>query len=268
MHGTSYGKTEWYVMITQLIKRFANKMHLNRRSNFKAVDEKEIIRVSSGLKDNWKNENIPHLQWKVVEPQLLDLRNGKMTSEFNALVQILRMIPEINQSDLSCLEIGCSSGYYSEVILKYFPNIRYQGCDYSKKFIEVATDRYPEIQFLIEDTTNLSYPGASIDIVISGSVLLHVPDWVKGISETARIARKYMILHRTPVYLGPTKLFTKTAYGSEVIEWSFSKNELISVCEENGFELIHDLYVYENSKMSREIEATTQQSFLFKRKTK
>lgn len=255
-------------MKSRLVHQIARFLRLNRRNNFKAVSQGDLVNISNKLESSWQDESIPDLQWAVVEPQIKSLRKGTLTPEFETLIRILQSIPEVEELDRTCLEIGCSSGYYSEVISKYFPKIDYKGCDYSTSFIAKANELYPQSSFSVEDTTALSFPDQSFDITISGSVLLHVPDWEKGLSETIRVSRRYMILHRTPVYLGKTRLFTKHAYGKEVIEWSFSKDDVIQKCVELGFDLVREINVYQDTKISKDINMTIQQSFLFERRVR
>jgi ubiquinone/menaquinone biosynthesis C-methylase UbiE len=250
----------------KMLNRVIKILRLNERPNFKAIPISDYVDVSKKLEDNWRNEDIPELQWNVVSLQIENLRHGILSPEFQSLVTLLGTIPGIENWEPICLEIGCSSGYYSEVIARHFPKIVYSGCDYSPSFIAKAKDLYPQVFFRVENTTSLSFADQSVDISISGSVLLHVPDWKKGLSETMRITRKYLILHRTPVYNGATTLFTKFAYESEVIEWSFSKDEIIEQCVQMGFELIQEINVYEGQKISKEVNSTIQQSYLFKRK--
>ncbi len=266
MHEATRRRFREHVMLSQLSRRIAARLNLNHRTNFKSVSVDEIARVSNELEDSWQDAGIPDLQWGVVAPQIERFREGSITPEFQALIYLFQNLKE--DENLNCLELGCSSGYYSEILLKYFPKIEYQGCDYSPSFIAKARELYPLIDFSVEDTTSLSFPNQSFYVTISGSVLLHVPDWKKGLAETARITKRYMILHRTPVYLGPTKLFTKLAYGREVIEWSFSREEIIALSLEMGFQLVKEINVYEKTKLSKDTKSTIQQSYLFERTAK
>ena len=49
------------------------------------------------------------------------------------------------------LDIGCTSGYYSEIINFYFPNtFDYNGCDYNPTSVELAKQYYPNRNFFVD----------------------------------------------------------------------------------------------------------------------
>ena len=63
----------------------------------------------------------------------------------------------------------------------------------------MAKQRYPEKEFKINDAADLNYTNNQFNIVISGCCILHIIDYKKAISETARTAKDYVIFHRTPI---------------------------------------------------------------------
>lgn len=95
------------------------------------------------------------------------------------------------------------------------------------------------MDFTVEDATALQYTDRSFDIVVSGCCLLHIPDYAKGVTETARVARRYAIFHRTPVVWGqPEQWYRKQAYGVETVEIHFNEPEFLILLDKSGFELI------------------------------
>ncbi|MGO4133800.1 class I SAM-dependent methyltransferase [Rhizobium brockwellii] len=151
-------------------------------------------------------------------------------------------------ADGSLLEIGCSSGYYSEVLDANGLPLRYRGCDYSDAFIDMARSTYPGLSFDVEDATRLSYQNDAFDVVVSGCCLLHIPDYEAAIAESARVAKKYVIFHRTPVVYGePTKYFRKHAYGVETIEIHFSEPQLLDLFRIHGLEVQATFTLNENA---------------------
>lgn len=170
---------------------------------------------------------IPQKQWSIVEPQLAALKAGKSNPAFDALADVLiHNVPDLQKR--SILEIGCSSGYHSEVLGCKGVEASYQGCDFSPAFIRLARQLYPSVRFDVEDATQLSYESNYFDIVISGCCILHIADYERAISEAARVSREFVIFHRTPVchMRGPT-FYTKKAYGVEMLEIHFQEQQLV-----------------------------------------
>ena len=86
---------------------------------------------------------------------------------------------------------------------------------------------------------SLRYPAASYDMVVSGCCLLHIPEYQAAVAETARVARRYAIFHRTPVVLGqPNKYYRKQAYGVETVEIHFNEPQFLELLASSGLELI------------------------------
>jgi ubiquinone/menaquinone biosynthesis C-methylase UbiE len=162
----------------------------------------------------------------------------------------------------SVLEIGCSSGYYGKVLARVQPELNYVGLDYSQNFIDFGKSKFPDLQLFIGDTRDIHYKNRSFGIVVSGGVLLHVYEWELGIKESCRVADSYMILHRTPVSISKTKLFTKSAYGTAMIEWMFNESELIECVKNNGFQLVQKWPVYQGTSIS---ELPSQFTYVFRR---
>lgn len=190
------------------------------------------------LKKSWQSDELPQRQRVLVEEQLEVYRSGGSVDVFDVLVSALRALPDLRYGS-SLLEVGCSSGYYSEVLDVAGLPIRYVGCDYSTAFISLAREKYPQVEFVIEDATALHHADASFDVVVSGCCLLHIPEYSKAVAETARVARRYVIFHRTPVVWGqPERWYLKKAYGIETVEIHFNEPEFLGLLSRSGVELI------------------------------
>ena len=211
---------------------------LYHAAHFHPVSAENFTRVSERLSASWLAETIPGQQRAVVEPQLAAYRAGKPSPAFDALVDILVYnVPELHNRNL--LEIGCSSGYHSEVFHCKGVEVSYQGCDFSPAFIRLAREMYPSIRFDVEDATRLSYGADSFDIIVSGCCLLHIPEYEKAIAEAARVSREFVVFHRTPVLhmTGPT-FFTKNAYGVEMLEIHFHEQQLVRMFAAHKLQVI------------------------------
>ncbi len=109
----------------------------------------------------------------------------------------------------------------------------------------------------------MRYADASFDIVISGCCLLHIPEYEQAIAETARVARKHAVFHRTPVVFGePTKYFRKQAYGVETVEIHLNEGALLMMFQRHGLELIDTTTLDETLDSSDSERGTATRTYL------
>jgi len=211
---------------------------LRFNGQFRAVAQNDLARVGRELSSSWMDEEVPEQQRALVNREIELYRTGHPVPAFDALVDILKSNIE-GLADKSLLEIGCSSGYYSEVLSYKGGVASYRGCDFSPAFVRLARQTYPSIQFDVEDATSLSYGSDSVDIVISGCCLLHIYDYQKAIAESARVARGFVVFHRTPVLhrSGPA-FYKKKAYGVEMMEIHFNEQELLKIFRTNNLGVV------------------------------
>jgi SAM-dependent methyltransferase len=207
-------------------------------SHYTEISSAEVLVEPSHFHAAWKDGGIPARQRRLVEKQLAEFRQGRSIEVFSVLVDCLRpLITTAEQPSL--LEVGCSSGYYGEVFATAGLRLRYFGCDYSPAFIDMARRFYPAQFFAVEDATRLSYADSSFDLVVSGCCLLHIPEYQRAIAESARVARRHVIFHRTPIVVGqPTKYYRKQAYGVDTVEIHFNEHEFLALLAAAGLELI------------------------------
>ncbi len=151
------------------------------------------------LASNWKSADIPALQSSISDYQIANLRNGDIDPVFRSLITILGALPEPPQT---ILDAACATGYYSEVIERALPNVRYVGSDYSSAMIDAARSRYPRRQFEVQDVTRLSFADRAFDCVLLSGALEHIPNYDAAIMQICRAARKFVVLHRLPTIRG------------------------------------------------------------------
>jgi SAM-dependent methyltransferase len=206
--------------------------------DYKPLPEGARASVFEALKGAWQDEGIPLKQRAGIEKTLAAYRAGVGLRAFDVLVDMLRPLAA-DTPGASLLEVGCSSGYYADVLAARQLDLCYAGCDFSQAFVALAKQCHPELRFDVEDATALRYADDSFDIVLSGCCLLHIPDYRRAIAETARVARRYAIFHRTPVLARhATRFFTKRAYGVQTVEIHFSESELVSLFASHGLRVI------------------------------
>jgi SAM-dependent methyltransferase len=215
-------------------------------SNFVRLSTAEVESESTRLRGSWQANELPAKQRQLVDPQLEQYRAGQRIEVFDVLVDAIKRLPTYGRLG-TVLEIGCSSGFYSEVFTIGGLSLHYAGCDYSPAFIELARKTYPDLKFEVEDATSLNYAEESFDVVVSGCCLLHIPEYEVAIAETARVSKAYAIFHRTPVLPGhPTTHFRKLAYGVETVEIHFGEAELKRLFAKYGLEILEVLTMDED----------------------
>ena len=200
-----------------------------------------------GLATAWQDDDIPDLQRRVVDVQLANLERGVVDPVFEALVAALRYV---DLERFSILDTACASGYYGEVIRRLDPReIAYEGCDYSPAMIELARAHYPGVPFSIADLTALTKADRSFDVVLLAGVLEHIPEYRRAIDEAGRVAREYLIVHRSPMLSGPDHIRTiGTQYNIRTPRTFFSSERLGSEISDVGFDLIASIDVYPSKR--------------------
>ena len=195
------------------------------------------------LTEAWKNPEIAPRQRALTDAQLLEMRSGNILADWQALKEA---VESTGKPRGRILEVGCSTGYHLEVLeyLLGYP-VDYTGVDFSEAMIASAREHYPQGRFTVEDASCLSAADAAFDVVISGCVLLHVPDYAVAITESARVSRGWVILHRTPITRGPTQFYRSDAYGVECAVIRFDQDEILDLCRASGLEVRHTIRIAE-----------------------
>lgn len=198
--------------------------------------------------NSWKNPKLPEEQLRIVDKELEMLRRGNPPSVYTVAAEALNAVPGSNK--LTLLEVGCATGYYSEVILTLVgKRFEYTGSDYSDAMLAVATRRYPNTKFLKLDVRHIELPDRSYDVVLSGAVVVHVKEWREAVRELARIAGSYLVLHRTPITTARSHRIEKEIYaGVPAFFNTFNKDELMNLISECGFRRIFEKNVYSDEK--------------------
>ena len=197
------------------------------------------------IESAWKEPFVPELQLRVVKEQITAYRDGCRIPVFDALVDVLQHNLVQRGAQITLLEVGCSSGYYNEVLNSSGLQVVYRGCDYSTGFVKLAKKLYPSLGFDLEDACEMSYAADSFDVVISSGCLLHILDFKRAIVEASRVAREFVAFHRTPVtHFARTTYFSKSAYGTRMLEIHFNEQELVREFSAVGLQVV-DAKAYE-----------------------
>lgn len=198
--------------------------------------------------DSWKDARIPGEQLRVVDRELAMLRRGQPPEVYVAAAEALAAIP--GSDELGLLEVGCASGYYSEVIsVLVGDRFDYTGSDYSDAMLAVARVRYPGTRWLSLDVRHLALLDRAYDVVLCGAVIEHVREWKRAVRELARVTRSYLVLHRTPVTDGLSDRVEKRIYaGVPVFYNTFNERELTNLLGECGLGKLFEKNVYARAR--------------------
>jgi SAM-dependent methyltransferase len=174
--------------------------------------------------DGWREEATARHQHSAWSQLLTQMHAGEPRSDLVAAADALR---RTGIADPRVVEIGCGTGYYSEIFATLFGPVRYIGVDYSPAMIGVAHRTYPRATFLVGDATRMPLEDRSCDVAFSGNSLMHIADYAAAIAETVRISSRWCVFHSVPVLENRnTTMLQKRAYGAELFEVVFNRSEL------------------------------------------
>lgn len=196
-------------------------------TDYRQITEAEALQQQHS--DAWRDPSIPAQQLELSDGELIRWHRGESVAPFDALRSCVQGLPPG-----TVLEVGCGVGHNADVV-HVAGDFTYTGVDYSEDFIRTAKQRRGWFDFAVMDALMLDYQDRQFDTVISGCVLLHIVNWRAALSESARVARRFLVLHRTPITQGETEYYFKKAYGVECVELAFNEDELLWNAGRVGF---------------------------------
>lgn len=227
--------------LRQLAKRIVKATPLLRRqlltsTDYRILDGAEEARGVATASRGWLAARTVARQEGAYQGLIAAMKRGEPRLDFEVAAAAVAATGIQNPR---LLDVGCGSGYYSEVFAALVPGgVRYTGVDYSQAMIARARARSPSIAFEVADATRLPFGAGAFDIVFNGVSLMHIIDYALAIREAARVASAYCVFHTVPVFdHHPTTFLKKYAYGAPVVEAVFSKRELMGLCREAGMRL-------------------------------
>jgi ubiquinone/menaquinone biosynthesis C-methylase UbiE len=148
------------------------------------------------------------------------LRNFRQKYGEMPLILNLLQLHHIDLVGKVIMDMGCGSGYGTELIVKKFRPSRVIAYDLMPEQIYLARKRRLAVDFKIGDATVMEAADASCHAVFDFGILHHIPLWRKALTETARVLvpRGVLLIEE------PHKLF----------EW----DELETGLQQAGFEIL------------------------------
>jgi SAM-dependent methyltransferase len=219
------------VQATPILRR-----HILTSTDYQVLGGADDARQAQESSPGWLAARTVARQERAYVDLIAAMKRGEPRLDFTVAAEA---VAATGMAKPGLIEIGCGSGYYSDVFATLLPGgVTYTGIDYSAAMIERARLQYPAVQFDVADATRLPYPDARFDIAFNGVSLMHIVDYAAAIREMARVGSRYCILHTVPVFDDyRTTYLRKYAYGAPVIEIVFGRAELISLCNGAGLHL-------------------------------
>jgi SAM-dependent methyltransferase len=219
------------VQATPILRR-----HILTSTDYQVLGNAEEARAAQASSPGWLASRTVARQERAYASLIAAMKRGEPRLDFTVAAEA---VAATGLTKPSLIEIGCGSGYYSEVFVTLLPaGVAYTGIDYSAAMIDRARAQYPAVQFEVADATRLPYPDARFDIAFNGVSLMHIVDYAAAIREMARVTARSCILHTVPVFDDyRTTYLRKYAYGGAVVEIVFGRAELMSLCTGSGLRL-------------------------------
>jgi ubiquinone/menaquinone biosynthesis C-methylase UbiE len=228
-------------IVRQIGKRIVKAAPILRRhilvsTDYQVLSGIEAARSIAASSAGWLAARTVWRQERAYRRLIAAMKRGEPRLDFKVAAEAIALAGIANPR---VLEVGCGSGYYSEIFATLIAGgVEYTGIDYSKAMIARARAHYPSTAFEVADATRLPYADATFDIVFNGVSLMHIVDYPAAIREAARVASRYCIFHTVPVFDDyRTTYLRKYAYGAPVIEVIFGKQELMTLCRNAGLRL-------------------------------
>lgn len=190
--------------------------------------------------NGWHDRAVAERQDAAYRMLIQQMYAGQPRQDFMAAADAVRAT---GMADARVLEVGCGSGYYSEILPHLLRHpVRYVGLDYSLAMIRLARKWYSNYPFVVGDATALPFPNGTFDTVLNGVSLMHILRYESAISESRRVTRRWCIFHTVPIaQKRPTTVLRKLAYGGPVVEIVLNEKELLTLIENHGLR-VHQVF--------------------------
>jgi len=163
--------------------------------------------------------------------------------EFRAFKQYLKK-NHIDLTNKAILDVGCGSGYSSELIIEEFKPNEIFAFDVLAEEIELAKQRGLSTNLFVGDVMVIGLPSERFDAVFVFDVLHHVLQWRTALKEINRVLKcgGVLLLHEPrKKALDNLERFLKIHHPRESrFEWS----ELIEGLAESGFRVVERKNMY------------------------
>lgn len=156
------------------------------------------------------------------------------------------------------LDAGCAAGRDSNLLSKL--GFRVTGVDLSRNLLEIARQKYPDIEFIHANFLNLPFKDGSFDGVWASASLLHLEsmeDVERAISEFSRVLSASGVLH-----ISVKQQLTDDKYSvvsdslsnhDRFFQW-FSKQEILDLLSKYKFQVINIIENHSDPGLRSEVK--------------
>lgn len=127
------------------------------------------------------------------------------------------------------IDLGCLWSEVPLLALYAQPDASVWGLDYANEAISALQQKYPEINYVMDDVYETQFPDKSFDYVVAGELIEHLDEPQKFIKEAFRILDDGGILALS------TPLEEAREPGAVDLEkhlWSFTKEDILDLCKD------------------------------------
>lgn len=148
-------------------------------------------------------------------------------SKNNLLEHLARYKLVNGKKDSNILDIGCGTGYGSELLSRSFKRV--YGVDISQDAIDYAKKNWQRenITFSVGSGTEMPFKNNAFDIAVAFEVFEHIKNWNKFLSEIKRVTKKngtiYISTPNKDIYSPGTKKPINPHHFFEMTEKQFKK---------------------------------------------
>ncbi|HLZ34395.1 MAG TPA: class I SAM-dependent methyltransferase [Nitrospira sp.] len=221
----------------RFLKRLFRQTVCHDRSQI-PVQDYEVLRGAVLREPNhgWQVPDVARRQLAAFAPILQQMREGKPREDLAALGEAVHLT---HMDNPLVVEVGCGSAWNREVLGRLSnATVRYVGLDYGIEMLKTARAIYPGVVTLLGDAAELPFRTGSIDILVSGTLLMHLMSYRKAIEESRRVSRRWCIFHTVPLLEArETTVLRKDAYGQPTLEIIFNNAELQAIFAANGLKV-------------------------------
>jgi ubiquinone/menaquinone biosynthesis C-methylase UbiE len=187
---------------------------------YSAIDIKELRVVNSGVREICQK----HYEFRSFKQYLKD--------------------NHIDLSNKVILDVGCGSGYSSQLIIEEFQPKELFAFDVLPEEIELAKQRDLPANLFVGDATDILLPSEKFNAVFAFDVLHHVPEWRIALKEMNRVLQRggALLVHEPrKKALDNLEYFLKIHHPMESrFEWP----ELSKALVESGFRVVERRNLY------------------------